>query len=249
MSNNGMGKLDEEKLRRLHRLASVGTLSASLAHEIRNALVAGKTFIDLLLEKHQDAELAGIVRREMGRIDSLVSQMLKFAGPAKPALSAVRLHDVLDHSLRLVQPQMGIKGIALRRLLQATPDLVEADDYQLEQAFVNLFLNALDAMGPDGTLTVATEVLSTGDASDGRHNSTAHKQLRVTIKDTGIGFSPENAARLFEPFFTTKQNGTGLGLPITRQIIQEHGGEIALESQPNEGATFRILLPALDKAG
>src|SRR6058998_2509687 len=136
MSSNDVGKLDEQKLRRLNRLASVGTLAASMAHEIKNALVAGKTFIDLLLEKHQDAELAEIVRRELGRIDALVSQMLKFAAPAKPAFSPVRLHDVLDHSLRLVQPQMGIKGIALRRLLQAAPDLVEADDYQLEQAFV-----------------------------------------------------------------------------------------------------------------
>src|SRR5439155_6954190 len=103
----------EPNLRRLDRLAGIGILATSMAHEIKNALVAGKTFIDLLLEKHQDAELAEIVRRELGRIDSLVSQMLRFAGPAKPAFSAVRLHEVLEHSLRLVQPQMQIKTIAL----------------------------------------------------------------------------------------------------------------------------------------
>src|SRR5207245_8400399 len=148
----------EQELRRLDRLASIGTLSASMAHEIKNALVAGKTFIDLLLEKHQDAELVEIVRREMGRIDSIVSQMLRFAVPAKPTFSTIRLHEILDHSLRLVQPQLEGKSISLSRSFQAASDLVNGDDYQLQQAFVNLFLNALEAMGPNGTLTVATDI-------------------------------------------------------------------------------------------
>src|SRR5258706_3140619 len=150
----------EHDMQRLDRLATIGTLSASMAHEIKNALVAGKTFIELLIEKNQDAELAGIVRREMGRIDSIVSQMLKFAGPAKPTFTAIRLHEILEHSLRLVQSQMEGKSITLHRLFQAAPDLAKGDDYQLQQAFVNLFLNALEAMPPKGMLTVATEKIS-----------------------------------------------------------------------------------------
>jgi two-component system sensor histidine kinase HydH len=234
----------EEHLEQLDRLAKAGTLAAGMAHEIKNALVAGKTFIDLLLEKHQDAELVEVVRREMGRIDALVTRMLKFAGPARPVFSEVRLHEVLDHSLRLVQPQLEGKTIALSRSFQAAPDLVRGDDCQLQQAFVNLFLNALEAMGPDGTLSVATEIIASDARTAGRRDSAGPTRLRVTVKDDGAGIPPRDLARLFEPFFTTKPNGTGLGLPITQRIVLEHRGTITVESQPGRGTAFHIVLPA-----
>jgi two-component system nitrogen regulation sensor histidine kinase GlnL len=234
----------EERLEQLDRLANVGTLAATMAHEIKNALVAGKTFIDLLLEKHQDAELVEVVRREMSRIDAIVSRMLKFAGPARSAFGEVRLHEVLEHSLRLVGPQLEGQAIALNRSFQAAPDRVRGDDYQLQQAFVNLFLNALEAMGPNGTLSVATEICSPDAKSARRGDSLEGKQLRVAIKDTGAGISLENMARLFEPFFTTKPKGTGLGLAITRRIILEHRGIISVESRPGQGSAFQIVLPA-----
>lgn len=234
----------EERLEQLDRLANVGTLAATMAHEIKNALVAGKTFIDLLLEKHQDAELVEVVRREMSRIDAIVSRMLKFAGPARPAFSEVRLHEVLEHSLRLVGPQLEGKAVTVSRSFQAAPDRLKGDDYQLQQAFVNLFLNALEAMGPNGTLSVATEICSPDARPAQRGNSIEGMQLRVAIKDTGAGISLENMARLFEPFFTTKPNGTGLGLAITRRIILEHRGAISVESRPGQGTAFQIVLPA-----
>ena len=149
----------EQHIQQLDRLASIGTLAAGMAHEIKNALVAGKTFVDLLLEKHQDAELVEVVRREMGRIDAIVSRMRKFAGSARPAFREVRLHEILEHSLRLVQPQLEGKLVSVNRSFQAAPDVLHGDDYQLQQAFVNLFLNALEAMGPNGTLSVATDIL------------------------------------------------------------------------------------------
>jgi signal transduction histidine kinase len=225
----------EQDLRRLDRLASIGTLAAGMAHEIKNALVAGKTFVASLLEKNQDIELVTIVRREIDRIDSIVSQMLKFASSPRPEFAAIHLHEVLDFSLRLVDPHFKGKSIVLNRAFQAPADVVEGDDYQLQQAFVNLFLNSLEAMPPHGTLTVGTG------PSNGRN-------LLVTVSDTGTGISPEIIDKLFEPFFTTKPNGTGLGLPITRRIIYEHGGSISVESQPNKGATFTILLPTHDQS-
>jgi nitrogen-specific signal transduction histidine kinase len=234
----------EESICKLERLASVGTLSASMVHEIKNALVAAKTFFDLLLEKHQDTELVDIVRREIGRIDSMVSQMLKFASPTRATQAAVHVHEILDHSLRLIQPQLDAKAIALDRSFAAGSDLISGDDYQLQQAFVNLLLNALEATGPNGAVSVATELIPRAALQD----STRRAQLRVSIQDTGAGISPENMGRLFEPFFTTKVNGTGLGLPITHRIIQEHRGTIRVDSQPNKGATFSILLPALGPA-
>jgi len=226
----------EQDLRRLDRLASIGILAAGMAHEIKNALVAGKTFVASLLEKNQDIELVAIVRREIDRIDSIVSQMLKFASSPRPEFAAIHLHEVLDFSLRLVDPHFKGKSIVLNRAFQAPADVVEGDDYQLQQAFVNLFLNSLEAMPPHGTLTVGT-------------GPTNGRNLLVTVSDTGTGISPEIIDKLFEPFFTTKPNGTGLGLPITRRIIYEHGGSISVESQPNKGATFTILLPTYDQGG
>lgn len=227
----------EERLEQLDRLANIGTLAAAMAHEIRNALVAGKTFVDLLLEKNQDAELAGLVQREMGRIDGIVGRMLKFGGSARVEFSAVRLHEVLEHSLRLVQPKLDDKQVSLTRSFRAGVDMVKGDERQLQQAFVNLLLNALDAMGQNGSLAVGTETVPPASAA-------GPAQLRVILKDDGPGIPPELIGQLFEPFFTTKPNGTGLGLAITRRIVLDHHGDIRVESQPGQGAAFHILLPA-----
>ena len=125
----------------------------------------------------------------------------------------------------------------------ATEDVVRGDEYQLEQVFLNLFFNALDAMGPAGRLSVSTELLAAEDSE-----LIGAPALRVRVQDSGIGIPPENLGRLFEPFFTTKSNGTGLGLPITRRIILEHRGVITVASEPGQGATFDIVLPLAGQA-
>lgn len=233
----------EAHLGRIDRLASVGSLSASMAHEIKNALVAVKTFMDLLLLQNQSDELAGIVSREMTRIDSIVSQILKFSGPAKPVLSPLRIHDVLAHSLHLVQHQMAGKNITLHWTPGATPDWVKGDDYQLKQAFLNLLFNAIEATPADGTITVTTELdAPSPEAANALHDKNP-SQLRVTIRDNGVGIPAENLNRVFEPFFTTKPKGTGLGLPITRRIIHEHRGTLSVESEPEKGAAFSVAFP------
>ena len=239
---NGVEKF-EAHLARIDRLASVGSLSASMAHEIKNALVAVKTFMDLLLLQNQADELAGIVSREMTRIDSIVSQILKFSGPAKPVLSPLRLHDVLNHSLHLVQHQLAGKNITLHWTPGATPDWVKGDDYQLKQAFLNLLFNAIDATPSGGTISVTTELAAPSAGPANALHDKSPSQLRVTIRDSGVGIPFENLSRVFEPFFTTKPKGTGLGLPITRRIIHEHRGTISVESQPEKGAAFSVSFP------
>ena len=233
----------QQIVERLDRLATIGTLSASMAHEIKNALVAVKTFVDLLLEKNKDAELAEIVGREMSRVNNIVRQLLKFGGDAPPTRSRVQLHDVLEHSLRMVQHQLNGKLISLNRSFNATSDAVHGDNHQLEQVFVNLFLNAVDATGENGSLTVHTEFISAAPTAITSPQCAGQPHVRITVADTGAGIAPENLDRLFEPFFTTKNNGTGLGLPITRGIINDHGGLITVESKPNCGTTFSIVLP------
>ncbi len=229
----------EQKLRQMDRLASIGTLSASMAHEVKNALVAVKTFVDLLIAKNHDATLADIVRREMQRINSIVSQMLRFGGPARPSLGTIHLHQVIEQSLNVVQHHVEGRKITVIRGLDATPDAIPGDAFQMEQAFLNLFLNAIDAMGAQGELQVRTELLPAGhpDAPDS-------PRLRVIVRDNGIGVSEENLRRLFEPFFTTKPAGTGLGLPITRRIIEEHRGRIDVTSELHRGTQFTLLFPS-----
>jgi len=234
----------QQAVERLDRLATIGTLSAGMAHEIKNALVSVKTFLDLLLEKNQATELTEIVGREMTRVNHIVRQLLKFGGTNRPAHATVRLHDVLEHSLRMVQHQLDGKLISLNRSFNATPDAVHGDDHQLEQVFVNLFLNAVDATGANGSLTVATEFISAAAPELAAPQQAGQPHVRITVADTGAGIPPENLDQLFEPFFTTKNNGTGLGLPISRRIVQEHHGLITVQSQPNKGTVFSILLPA-----
>jgi signal transduction histidine kinase len=233
----------EQALAQLNRLASLGTLSATMAHEIRNALVAGKTMVDLLLEKNQDAELAGIVRRELTRIDAIVNGMLKLSKGARSPLRPLHLHEVLGHSLRLIGPRLNHTSLTLEQSLSAAADLVQGSENELQQAVVNLLLNAMDAMGPEGTLTVKTE--SVQESREARRETKEPARIRLTIRDTGPGIPQENQARLFEPFFTTKSSGTGLGLAITQRIVQEHQGQITVESRPGAGAAFHILLPLL----
>jgi signal transduction histidine kinase len=232
----GSTPISEQSMRRLDRLASLGLLSAGMAHEIKNSLVAINTFVGRLLQKGEDEEFSETVRRELRRIDTLVNQMLRFASPGKNEFATVHVHDLLDHSLRLVEHQINSKLVSLNRRYAAAPDTVSGDEYQLQQAFMNLLLNAIEAVGMNGTLTVSTEIAG---------EKPRERRMRIHIHDTGMGIAPENLSRLFEPFFTTKKNGTGLGLAICQRIVREHGGDITAQSEVKKGATFSISLPAL----
>ena len=226
----------DENLQRLDRLANLGTLSAGIAHEIKNALVPIRTFVELMLEKSDDRELAVTVEREVKRLDSMVSQMLRFAAPKPTIFTSVHVHDVLDISLRLLQHQITGKMISVTRDFRAVPGIVRGDEAQLQQVIMNLLLNALEAMGTNGVLTISTEIV---DGNAGTH------LMKVNIHDTGMGISKENLDRVFEPFFTTKKNGTGLGLAISQRVAREHHGSIEAQSEHGKGSTFIISLPLM----
>ena len=225
----------QANLLRLDRLANLGLVSAGLAHEIKNGLVAIKTYVDLLLEKGGDTEMAEVVRRELKRIDGLATQMLRLSAPRSGALTRVNIHEVLDHSLRLLEHQMGGRMILLTRDYRATPDTVRGDEAQLQQAFMNLVLNGVEAIGSNGELTVRTEIFAGAAGGPG---------LKIFFEDTGPGVSAENLSRLFEPFFTTKKNGTGLGLAISRRVAEDHQGTIEVVSGAGRGTTFIVSLAA-----
>ena len=224
----------QDNLRRLDRLANLGLVAASAAHEIKNGLVAINTYVEVLVEQGKDREMAEVVRRELKRIDLLVTQMLRYAQPKPAAQTDVPVHSLLDHVLRLLEHQMSGRMITLKREYRAQPDVVRGDESQLQQAFMNLLLNGVEAISSNGELSVITEIAP--DTADGR-------RLKIHFCDTGIGIKPEDLPRLFETFFTTKKHGTGLGLAISRRVAEEHGGRIEVQSEPGRGSTFTFSLP------
>ena len=251
----------ELQIRRSDRLASLGTLSAGMAHEIKNPLVSLKTFAQLLPERYQDSDFrdtfSNLIGHEIDRIDSLVNQLLRFARPAKPILKPLHAHEVLEKALTLVGHRLYQKDIKLQRLWQANVDTIRGDADQLEQVFLNFFLNAMDAMKTQGELSVTTEIRadehwvnpraygngeSAANGSAGTNGQTP-EALLISIRDTGEGIKAEDIPHVFDPFFTTKDYGTGLGLSVVHGIIQEHGGQIEVESELQKGTVFHILLP------
>src|SRR5438270_3256615 len=240
----------ELQIRRSDRLASLGTLSAGMAHEIKNPLVSLKTFAQLLPERYQDSDFrdtfSNLIGHQIDRIDSLVNQLLRFARPAKPILKPLHTHEILEKALTLVGHRLYQKDIKLNRLWRADTDTIHGDADQLEQVFLNFFLNAMDAMKTQGELSVKTEIRSdeqwvsalTYTNGEGNGNGQGREALRITIRDSGEGIRAEDIPHVFDPFFTTKDYGTGLGLSVVHGIIQEHGGQIEVESELEKGTAF-----------
>jgi signal transduction histidine kinase len=223
----------QDNLRRLDRLASLGVVAASAAHEIKNSLVAISAFAESLVEKCEDKEMATVVRQELKRINSLVTQMLRYATPKPVTLAPVAVHQVLDHSLRLLEHQMAGRQITLKREYHAEPGIVRGDEAQLQQVFMNLLLNAVEAIRGSGEVRVRTELAA---------ENPDRRKVRVYITDSGMGIAAEHLSRVFEPFFTTKKNGTGLGLAVCQRVAQEHQGHIEVRSEPGRGSTFIVSL-------
>lgn len=239
----------EEQLRRTDRLSSIGTLSAGMAHEIKNPLVTIKTFTQLLPQQYSDTEFRhtffDLVGQEVKRIDTIVNRLLNFARPAKAKLKPVSLHDVIENSLRLAEQQFAQHGISLDRHLDATRHLVEADAEQLNQTFVNFFLNAIHAMKKGGRLTVRTTIVKFSPDIPQAGALPNVDRIQVDIQDTGCGIALEDRGKIFDPFFTTKEDGVGLGLSVSHGIIQEHNGTIDVESEKGKGTVFHVQFPLL----
>ncbi|MFA7369902.1 MAG: histidine kinase dimerization/phospho-acceptor domain-containing protein, partial [Kiritimatiellales bacterium] len=195
----------EEQIRRTDRLSSIGTLAAGMAHEIKNPLVTIKTFTQLLPQQYSDTEFRhtffDLVGQEVKRIDAIVNRLLNFARPAKAALKPVSLHEVIENSLRLVEQQLAQHEIILDPHLDARRHIVEADAEQLNQTFINFFLNAVHSMSKGGTLTVRTSVIKRDISRVG--GSPDVDCIQADVQDTGCGIAPENLSKIFDPFFTT----------------------------------------------
>jgi signal transduction histidine kinase len=231
-------KRSKSYIRRADRLASLGTLTAGLAHEIRNPLVAIKTLTQLLPDRLEDEEFRNhflqIASGEVDRISSLVNELLEFARPSEPKLETEDINTILDGMLLLISTETKKKFIQVVK--EYTPDLppVTVDREQIKQVFLNVLLNALQATPENGTITVKTRSFF---KPGGEH------YVQIEFTDTGSGIPAEYLEDIFTPFFTTKTKGSGLGLSISNQIIQDHKGYIDVKSYVNRGSTFFVNLP------
>jgi signal transduction histidine kinase len=234
----------QEEARRSERLAALGQMSAGLAHEIRNPLGVIRGSAEMLNQKLQQAnplasELAGYILSETNRVSSLVARFLDFARPMSLELAPGNLIEVTDRALEAAGAQRPDAKIQVDRVYAADLPLVPMDERLCEQVFVNLALNAYDAMeGTSGELRV--------EISRAQRAGTAG--VEVIFRDTGPGIPPELTQQIFNPFFTTKKSGVGLGLAVVSKIVDEHHGYLRVESTPGQGATFRVFFPAAKEA-
>ncbi|HMK52898.1 MAG TPA: ATP-binding protein, partial [Thermodesulfobacteriota bacterium] len=231
-------KKSKSYIRRADRLASLGTLTAGLAHEIRNPLVAIKTLTQLLPERLDDEEFRNqflkIAAGEVDRISSLVTELLEFARPSDPKLELEDVNAILDGMILLVSTETKKKQIAISKYYTSDLPPVQIDREQIKQVFLNILLNAIEATRENGEITVKTRSFSRPDGEP---------YVQIEFTDTGCGIPGEYIEDIFNPFFTTKSTGSGLGLSISNQIIQDHSGYINVESQLNKGSSFFINLP------
>ena len=225
----------EEQLRLSEKMASIGLLAAGVAHEVNTPLTGISSFTQMLLDRSDPddpkKELLEKIERQTFRAAKIVSNLLNLARPSGGEAGPIDIHSVIGDVLSLLDHQFRVNRIQVRRELLEGPLIVRGFEYKLQQVFLNLFLNAKDAMPNGGWVTVTTRVRG-------------HEAV-IEVSDTGVGIPSEHLARIYDPFFTTKGEGrgTGLGLSVTYGIVQEHGGMLSCESTQGEGTRFRLALP------
>ncbi|MBN2332493.1 MAG: PAS domain-containing protein [Deltaproteobacteria bacterium] len=236
----------EAHLARMDRLASLGELASGIAHEIRNPLAGIAGALQILSkqfsQENPSHEIFNEVFRQVVRLDDFVKNLLQFARPNTPKLEALRIEDIIDSALFLVSNQLNKKNISLEVVHGNTQPKIQGDKALLQQVFLNIIINALDAMNAGGSLQIKT-MWQESPIQEPIYCAPAPDQLVVEISDSGPGIDDKNLDAIFDPFFTTKSQGTGLGLSITHRIIEQHQGTIFATSRPGHGTTFTLSLP------
>ncbi len=258
-------KRAEQLSRRKERLASLGELSAGVAHEIRNPLAGIGASAQLLRSRlgefPRHIRLTEVILEEVERLDRIVESLLRFARPPEPQLRESCLADCFDRALELVRSDASAAGIVVETEYAAGLPTVWLDSDQIQQVALNLFRNAVQSMDAGGTLRVAVRRIQrrpyvrhrAGRRQEdaGLPNGQAPRLpwLQAEVSDTGCGIAEDTLDRVFNPFFTTKRTGTGLGLSISQTIIQEHGGTLAIESALGRGTRATLELPVEKRRG
>jgi len=235
----------QEEMLRVERMASIGKLAAVVAHEINNPLAGILTYAKLLKKKlgratqadPENLSMLDLIESESRRCGEIVKNLMTFARPTSMNREPADLNLIIDRCVRLVQHQLKLRNVELHLALSQNLPYVRCDSGQIEQVILALVMNAIDAMPNGGNLTLCSRT-----AED-------PLKVQVEVKDDGVGMPPEVLANMFEPFFTTKEHGRGLGLglAISRNIVERHGGRIEVASEPGRGTAFTVTLPLQSK--
>ncbi len=236
-------ELKDAQFQLLHteKLAAVGKIAATVAHEINNPLTGVFTYIKLMERRIEEGkngprdmekfrEYLSTMRREVQRTSAIVHNLLDFTRPKEPSRKMVNLNALVEESLNIVRNKLTIANITVEKKMDPIPD-IPADAAQIKQVFINLIINACEAMEEGGTLTIAS-----------RHDVTRNTET-VAFADAGTGISPEDLPQVFDPFYTTKEKGTGLGLSVVYGIVTRHNGRIEVRSRPEGGTEMIVTLP------
>ena len=228
----------QDAMKRKEKLLALGHLAAGVAHEIRNPLSSIKGLAKYFAERTpaggESHELAQVMAKEADRLNRVVSELLELVKPAHLTLQQVDLNEVITHSLHLVSQDAASREIQLRFSANSTLPAIQADPDRLTQVLLNLYLNAIHAIGCQGTITVEA-------------NESSGDRVKIVVTDSGKGIAAEQLEAIFTPYFTTKADGTGLGLAVVQNIIEQHGGTIQVASVEGKGATFTLWLPTKAK--
>jgi two-component system NtrC family sensor kinase len=234
-------KATQSQLLQSEKLAAVGKLAATVAHEINNPLTGVYTYIKLMERKIEQGQTGAgdfekyrgfleTMRREVERTTAIVQNLLDFTRPKEPIRKQLNLLKVVEESLSLIRNKLSLNNVEVVNVMKPLPDIL-ADPAHMKQVFINLMINACEAMERGGTLTIS-----------GDHNA-EENTVTVGVRDTGVGIEVENLARIFDPFFSTKEKGTGLGLSVVNGIVARHNGKVLIDSSPGNGTNIRITLP------
>ncbi len=238
---------------RMDRLASLGVLASGIAHEVRNPLAGIKTMAQTLeeeLDKNDSRQeyLARIIK-QVNRLDKLLQALFSYAKPREPVRMKHQLSEIIKEVDVLLDERLKKSNLQYQKIFDPNLVPVYVDFHQIQQVFINLYMNALDAMPDGGMLEVSARTVETIIYTRDRRKRSFINQnkpgryVEVKVRDTGVGIKPDQLNIIFDPFFTTKPQGTGLGLSIVYRIIEEHGGDIRVDSKVGEGTTFTLLFP------
>lgn len=224
-------KQAEELMLKSEKLSIAGQLAAGIAHEIRNPLTAIKGFFQLI-KTDQQQQYFDIVESELNRIEAILSELLVLSKPTEIRFRRTNIALLIKDVMTLLETQAIMNNIQLVSSFTNTEPFIKCDENQIKQVFINLIKNAIDAMPNGGLITISTEI--------------SNNQVRVFVKDEGVGIPDHIVKRIGEPFYTTKEKGTGLGLMVSFKIIENHQGTITISSEMNKGTTITVALPLED---
>lgn len=224
-------KQTEDLLRRTEKLSVIGELAASIAHEIRNPLTTIKGFIQFLQpEISGNFAFTDIMLSELDRINFIMSELLVLAKPQNLQVKPTLLHSIIEDVVKLLEAEANLKNIEIVKEFENTSVMINCEENQLKQVFINIMKNSLDATSANGEIRIHTKLLS-------------DNKVLTRFSDNGCGISKELLPRLGDPFYTTKEKGTGLGLLVSNKIIKDHQGSIDITSEINKGTIVDITLP------